>query len=196
VFILVRVFADYAILQPFSDNLRENVVRSNIIVLLHHSVKTAQRVMQAVLDFELEFHQAKHVHNLDEDLQSGEAGRMATAQVKMSLKELQRYLWRVAELFNRQKSDELDSLFALATELPRMADSMERSSMQALEEARYEIGCCTHKMTIRRDSKGLGSVWIVIFLLVSAGAFFGAYRVLAPIMFQKQLQQQRASKLF
>ncbi len=169
-----------------------------MIVMLHYSVKAAQRVMQAVFDFEEEFHQHKHIHDLQEDLNSGEAGRMATAQVKLSLKQMQEYMWRVSELFNRQKSDELTSLFTLAVELPRMADNMEKSANRILEEARYEISCCTHKV-VRRESQGSfgGLRWLLALFIVlaSIAVVYGAYRVLAPLLL-KGSSSKPGSKLF
>jgi hypothetical protein len=167
--------------QPFAETLKESVVRSNVVVLMHYALKVMQRVLHLVADFERENHLEKETYNLAQDIASGEAGRMATAEIKINLQQSQELLWRVSQLFNEMEPGDLRELFELAAELPSRVEGIERAARASLKDARDSISCCSHKRVVQRNRGGaarwaLGIVGVALVLLVAS------YYIAAPLL--------------
>ena len=152
-----------------SENTQENIIRNNLIVLLHQAIVNSQSAFRQMQAFENEIGLTKFSSSLSEDLQSEHAGRMAAARIKVNLKKMQALLSRVSAIFNENHSSNNQLLFDLISELPRLGASLLNDAEHSLDRARSQIQCCKLvTKTMGRDR--ISWIWIVIVLSGAGGA--------------------------
>ncbi len=172
--------------QVFSENVRENAIRSTMVATVHATMKKMQHVLHLVVEFEKQHHMQKDLHDLAADIASGEAGRMATAQIKVNLQQAYDQLWKVSQIFNELSPEEHKDLFELASDMPARVEAIERAARIALEDAEDAISCCSVKRVVIRKPYSVRSAagWLLLAVTVVGVASY----LFAPLFFRVKEQ--------
>jgi hypothetical protein len=132
-----------------------------------------------LFNFEKKFGLYRHRGKVAEDLRSGHVGRVAAANVKVNLKQMEDFLERVSIIFNEDQKGSNRRLFDLVNELPRMSSALLDHAKRSLGAASADIECCSIRR-VKKETGGVGKyIWgtLVVVIIIAVVIFVPGLRV-------------------